>query len=80
MWHDSGNCVVHVNILTEKSNRMARIGHFLVLGVYTAQQSNSYLEFDICGLDTTPTHDCTSNCMYSFKTLMMMVAKSTQNI
>ena len=23
MWHDSGNCVVHINILTEKSIGMA---------------------------------------------------------
>ena len=43
MWRDSGNCVVHINILTEKSNRMARVGHFLVLGEDTAKQSNCYL-------------------------------------
>jgi len=43
MWRAGGNYVVHINILTEKSNRMARIGHFLVLGEVTAKQSNCYL-------------------------------------
>jgi hypothetical protein len=43
MWRDVGSCVLHINILTEKSNGMARIGHFLVLGEVTAKQSNCYL-------------------------------------
>jgi len=45
MWHDSGNCVVHINILAEKSVGMARIGHFLGRGGggITAKQSNCYL-------------------------------------
>ena len=32
------------------------------------------------GSDFTPIHDCTSDCMYSFKTLLMMGAKSTRNM
>jgi hypothetical protein len=27
-----------------------------------------------------PIHDCTNNCMYSFKTLLMMGVKSTRNM
>ena len=36
--------------------------------------------FQQTGSDFTPLHDCTSDCMYSFKTLLMMGAKSTRNM
>jgi hypothetical protein len=32
------------------------------------------------GSDTIPIHDCTNNCVYSFKTLLMMGVKSTRNM